>query len=273
MARGESPLAKGTKMQNKLLGSVCALALGLLPLAAAHADGWPGFSGTLSGDYANLHANGGGSADSWGGTGAAKFNFGTAPFAAQFDGGYHNINGSGASVDDWNLDGSVMWLAPMGRAGAVVGYNNLNGGGSAHVTNYGGYGEWFAGPGFTLGGKAGGFSGSGSTDGYYLGGQVVGYLGGSFALSGAVDYTHLSHAGNDTDYTARGEYLISQRVPVSIYGGYTYSSFSGGGGHLDTWFVGLKFYCNGSGEQSLADRQRGGPVSWPIQFGPAIFKF
>ena len=155
----------------------------------------------------------------------------------------------------------------MGRIGGTVGYNGLSGSGAGtfNVTNYGGFAEWYAAPMFTVGVKGGGATASaggfGSGSATYVGGEAVVYALPDLALNADIDYLSIS-GGNLTSYGGTAEWLVSEHVPVSVYGGYTYSEFSGGGGHLSTWMVGLKFYLNGNGASTLADRQRTGNANW-----------
>jgi len=255
-------------IRNLILGGACALALSAVASGAALA----GFAGTISGDYGNLHASGGGSADSWGGNVQGMFGVGPG-WSVEVDGGYHNISASGLNLDNWTVSGDAIWTGTKGRLAAQVGYDDTSGAGSLHATNYGLVGEWWAQPSFTVSGKGGAFSGSGGGDGYYLGGALTGYIHDNFALSGGIDYTHLNHAGNETDYTAQGEWLISETTPISVFGGYTYSDISGFGGHIDTWFVGLRFYTDGPGPMTLNDRQHQGALLPTDNFGPTILKF
>jgi len=255
-------------LRTLVLSGACALALSAVPLSAALATD---FSGTLSGDYANISASAGSSANSWGGNGQGTFGLGSN-WSVELDAGYHNLSASGSSIDNWTVAGDAFWTGMSGRLGAQVGYGSTNGGfGTLHATNYGVVGEWWANPNLTVSGKFGGFNATGGTNGYYGGGAVTGYIHSNFALSGGIDYTHISHLGNDTDYTVQGEWLVSQTTPISVFGGYTYSQISGFS-HLNTWFVGLRLYCDGPGAGTLVDRQHQGSLLTTDGFGPTLFK-
>jgi hypothetical protein len=245
------------------------MALGALA-GPAFADGTD-FSGVLSGGYANLSGNGGGSINSWGGSGSGMFGFGSN-FAGQIDAGYHNYSASGGgTVDDWNIDGSVFWRGTQGRVGAVVGYNSVSGSGtSGHVTNYGAFGEWFAGSMFTLGVKGGGFSGGGSGGSDYLGAAATVYAMPDLAFTGGYDYDSFGHGGgNANTWSIQGEWLVSERTPISVYAGYDSTSISGGGGSINTWIVGLKIYTDPEGPAPLVERQRSGAEQWGTSLGAA----
>ncbi len=261
-------------LRNKILGTACALALGAFA-APAYAD-MTNFDGALGVDYSHLDANqGGGSANAWGGSGSGVFGLGSN-FAAEVDGGYHNtsFSGGGGSVNDWNVDGSIFWRGSMGRVGAVVGYNSLDGNGNnLNATNYGGFGEWYAGSAFTVGLKGGGFNASGHTNGEYVGLALTGYATPDIAITGGYDYTHLSHVASENDWSLKGEWLISERTPFALYGAYTNSKFSSGGPTINTWTIGLTYYCDPDGRATLVDRMRGGTAQWGTSFGPTILKF
>jgi hypothetical protein len=257
-------------LRSKILGTVCVVAVAAVS-GPALADFGSAFSGTLQGQYSNISAgSGGGSANVWGGEGSGAFDLGWSGLKVQVDGGYQGVSFSGSgSVDDWNVDGAFYWQGHQGRIGGTVGYNGFSGSGAGtfNVTNYGGFAEWYAAPMFTVGVKGGGASASdggfGSGTATYVGGEAVFYAFPNLALNGNVDYFSAGNAGgNITSYGGTAEWLFSESVPVSVYGGYTYSDFSGGGGHLSTWTVGLKFYLNGNGASTLADRQRTGNANW-----------
>jgi hypothetical protein len=253
-------------LRTNLFGAACALALVSFS-APAFAD----FSGVLSGDYGNVDFNhGGGSVDDYGVSGGGMF--GLAPnWAAQIDGGYHHLSGSGSDANEWNAGGAAFWRANAGRIGAVIGYNDVTGGGAnANATNYGLFGDWYAGRSITVGAKGGYFNASHGEDGEYAGVAVTGYVMPDFSLSGYYDYSHFKGFTTENDYTAEGEWLISERTPFSIYGGYTRSDFSGTGGvAANTWFVGIRFYCDPVQGATLVDRQRNGAEIYGTTFGPA----
>ncbi|MGD0143821.1 MAG: hypothetical protein ABSC92_11735 [Rhizomicrobium sp.] len=229
-----------------------------------------GFSGTLQGDYSNISAGGGGSnVNVWSGQGSGAFDLGWSGLKIQGDGGYTNYSVSGESINDWNIDGALIWQGMQGRLGATVGYNDLSvSGTSLHDTNYGGFGEWYAGHMFTVGVKGGGeniSAGGTSLDADYVGGEAVFYVTPDVALNGDIDYLSISKiSANVTSYGAMAEWLVSESTPISVYGGYTYSQLSSGGEHASTWTIGVKWYCNGNGASTLVDRQRSGNASWGV---------
>jgi hypothetical protein len=250
---------------------MCGLGVALLPALAA-ADSTYGLRGTITGDYANTQVKGAPHTDAWGVDGSAVVGLGAPDVDAELDGSYHHLSNSGADANVWNVGGSAFWAPGPGRLGATVTYTSLDFSGAAsgvnaHATTYGAFGEYYFENMLTLGAKGGGLDGtlgisglgSGSATGSYLGGEVVGYLSPDFALSGTVDH-YAIHSAHLTSYTASGEYLISETMPLSIFGGYTNTQFSSGLGHANTWFAGLRFYLDGA--PTLIDHQRNGTLGW-----------
>ena len=249
-----------------ILTTVSAVAMMSAPALADDLN----FAGVLSGNYVHTgsdlpDANG------WGINGAAAIDLSDTGFAAELDAGHNHLSISSADANDWNVGGSLFWKCPEGRFGANVNYTEVNlsvlsVSGNAHATNYGGFGEYFASDMFTLGGKAGGFSGD--LNGLYVGGGVTGYVFPDFAVTASVNFTNFNHAFQETDLGLSGEYLISEEIPVSGFVGYTYSDLSNGGGNANTVFVGLRLYTNTTGAATLVERQRNGTVGSLATFGP-----
>ena len=244
---------------------VAGLMLGALGLATpALAMPPAGFAGTLSAQYGQWSTSGF-NADQWGIAGQAAF--GLAPqFGAEIDAGYSNLSDHG-SIDTWNIGGHGFWSTDMARLGLTVQHQSSSGGGADfHITNYGGFGEYYASPMFTLGLNAGGYSanaslggfGGGDDSGGYVDGGVIGYILPDLSLTGQINYVGATGA-NATNFGITGEWLFSESVPVSGYVGYNYTDLSNGGGHVDQWFIGFKYYTDGNGS-SLVEKQRNGAL-------------
>ena len=242
-------------------------------------------AGRLSLDYAHFSPSSGSDGNQWGFSGTGLFPLGKN-FGLNLDLGYHNVSSTGASLDNWTVNGSLAWLQKDWRIGPSFGYqSNSVGSFSTSTYNYGLFADYFASPSWTLSGKGGGFSSSPGSDGYYLGGQLKGYLNPDFALSGSIDYTRFTRFGgsSETDYTFAGEYLFWDDEdeddddcwwpPSSIYGGYTYSGFAPGKFYVNSFFIGLKLYTNGNGADSLVDRQRTGTLDNWNNFAALSLKF
>jgi hypothetical protein len=252
-------------LRSTILATACAAALGALS-GPALADGMTDFSGVLGADYSNLSAGGGGgSINSWGGSGAGMFGFGSN-FAGQVNAGYHtyDVSGGGGSIDDWDVGGSIFWRGANGRIGATVGYNSVSGGGSSgNVTNYGAFGEYFAGNMFTLGAKGGALSGGGIHSSYYLGAEAEFYVMPDLAFTGGYDYDSISSgAVSANTWSIQGEWLVSERTPVSVFAGYDNTSIDHGGPSINTWIIGVKIYTDPEGPAPLVERQRSGAEQW-----------
>jgi len=249
-----------------LLAGICGLLLSAAAVQPAMAAAPAGFAGAIDGEYANANfSGGGGNADIWGITAAGAFSLGRPDLGAQIDGGWHRWSGSGADLDQWNIGGSLFWAPAFGRVGATVAYTSLDLGGGLDInaTSYGVFGEYFFSDVLTFGAHGGGVtaSGLGSSDtGGYIGGGLTGYIIPNFALMGTIDYFDVA-GGSTTTYGVGAEWQVSQMLPVSVYGGYRYNDFSGGGGHVDVWFIGVRFYAGGMG-MPLVGNHRNGTLGW-----------
>jgi hypothetical protein len=268
------PTEGDLSFRNKIIGTASALALAACIASPAFA--MDGFNGLLGADYSHISINhGGGNANDYGANATGMFDVGSQ-FALQADGGYHHldISNGGGNTNDWNIAGTGFWTGGMGRVGATVGYNSSNGGGSdVHATNYGAFGNWYATRSITFGIKGGGFNASGNTKGDYAGAALTGYVTPDLSLQGGYDYTHLQHAGNENDWSAKVEYLFSERTPIAIYAGYTDSKIGSGGPTISVFSIGLTYFCDPTGPESLIAHERGGAEQWGNSFGPTLLKF
>lgn len=235
-------------MRHILGVSLCAAAL-LYP-AIASADP---VDATLNGGYANL-SNGGG--DAYSIDGAVEMPFG-GNWGAELTGGYHHLT-IGGGVDLGNIGGSLYWRSGDFRIAGTVNYMDLS---VLHVTSYGVGGEWFASDNFTAALRGGGASGQFGVDGGYFGGDLKYYFTPDIALNAGVDYINLAGFTHVTTEDVRGEWLISQEVPVSLYGGYAHAE-SPTAGSQDAFFMGVKLYMHGDGATSLVARQRSGNLGY-----------
>lgn len=248
-----------------LLIAASALALSAVPVGSAIAAAPMGFAGTVSGEYASLDVSGG-DADSWGANGEAAFGLGTmGNFGAQLNGGYHNLSGDGGDADIFDIGGSAFWASQMARAGGTIAYKSLDlgGGFDVNATAYGAFGEFYAGDFFTVGAHGGGWTGEAlgfDDDGFYIGGRATGYVMPNLAIAGTVDFLGGDVGGDATTWGVDAEYEFSQTTPVSIYGGYRNTSFDGGG-DIDAFFIGVKFYAGGA-PMDLVGHHRNGTLGW-----------
>ena len=236
--------------------------------------------GTIGADYTYTgYDQGIGNSNTYGGEVAGITPFGS-DWSGQLSGAYHanDFNNGGPHLSDWNVAGTISWNQHWGRLGANVGYDGLSGGGAhINVTNYGVYGLYYPNAQWTLGLRGGGFSANagafgfgGSQTGGYVGGEVAGYATPNLEIQGDVNYAGVSGL-NQTTAGLRGEWLISQTTPFSVWAGYTYTDihFSGFGSVTsNAGSFGVKYYFGGM-PSSLVDRRRSGVD----EFGPATVNF
>jgi hypothetical protein len=265
-------------MRNHLFVAACAAAVSLLGVGVAVADPAPAPAtsyaivpqAVIGGDYSYISANHGGAANDFGGEAGGILPFGGG-FSGQVEGAYHNLseNHGGGSADVYDVGGALAWSNDMGRIGANVAYSNVSSGGvNGSVTNYGVFGEYYAGDQFTIGlrgggaslqgsGTFGGLGGSGSTTGGYVGAELVGYATPDFDVQGHVEYDGIKQ-GSQTRVGVMAEWLFSEEIPISGTVGYDYTTLSGGGASesTNTVSVGLHYYIGGNG--SLVQRHRSG---------------
>lgn len=241
------------------------MSIGALILAAGSATAAPpmGFAGTISGDYAHLDVSGG-DANSWGVNGEGAFGLGPN-FGAQLNAGYHNLSGDGGGdADIFDIGGSAFWASQMARAGGTIAYKSIDiDVFDVNATAYGAFGEFYLSNFFTLGAHGGGWSGEAGgfdDDGYYIGGRATGYIMPNLALAGTIDFLSSDGGGDATTWGIDAEWLFSQTTPLSIFGGYRNTSFDGGG-DLDAFFIGVKFYAGGV-PMDLVGHHRNGTLGW-----------
>ena len=258
--------------RNAILMTVSALAMLSAPALADDLD----FAGALTGLYSHVGSDAP-DANIWSVNGAAKIGLGDTGLNAELDLGHNHASISNVNANSWNVGGALFYKAEEGRVGANINYTEAKVLGlKAHVTNYGGFGEYFASDMFTLGAKLGGFGGSLNgfglhANGIYVGAGVTGYVFPNFGLTASLSFTNVNSLFQETDLGLQGEYLISEEIPVSAFAGYTYSDISNGGGNANTVFVGLRLYTNTVGGTTLVERQRNGTVSNIAGFAPVGF--
>jgi hypothetical protein len=274
------------KMKALLLAS-CALVLSTAPLTTAKAAAPAGFAGVVGAAYGQSDCDGCESSSDWTLQGSGAFGFGPA-FGAEVDVGYRSIED--ASL--FGLGGSLFFAPTFGRLGATVGYQSTDID-DIDITldglTYGAFGEFYAGPMFTLAAKLGGLSvdfddGITATDsqsGTYIGAAIIGYVMPNLAIQGDVLFSGVSIEDglggeedlDNTTFTIGAEYLVSDMLPVSIFGGYSFGNVEfGSAGDLDTsrWQIGVRFYF-GAGGPTLVDKHRNGTLGWVGQTDATSF--
>jgi hypothetical protein len=264
------------KAKTLLLAS-CAALLSTVPFAA-NAAAPMGFAGAVGAAYGQTDCDGCESASDWTLNGSGAFGFGPA-FGGQVDVGYRSLD----STDFLGLGGSLFFAPVFGRVGATVSWQSseiedLGVTIDLNTLTYGAFGEFYAGQFFTLAAKIGGLSVdfddgtvSDSQSGSYIGAAVIGYIMPNLALQGDVLFSGVTiedgvGGEEDLDNTSFGvnvEYLISDMVPVSVFGGYSFGNVEFAGSDLDTnrWTIGVRFYFGNAGP-TLVDKHRNGSTGW-----------
>jgi hypothetical protein len=259
-----------------LVLAVGTLLASALPFAAANAAAPAGVAGTLSGSYGQIDCEGCENGDAWNVGGQLAFGFGGA-FGAQLDGSYTSLD----ETDLFGFAGSLFWAPAFGRAGVNVSWQTTDFDVSSITIDvngltYGAFGEFYLGQFLTIGAKAGGMNVdfddgvvSDSQSGSYIGAALTGYITPNFALqgdamfSGVSDFLGTAEDFDNTTFGISAEFLVSQMVPISIFGGFTFGNIEFAGGELDTdkWIVGARFYFGNAGP-ALVDRHRNGTLGW-----------
>jgi len=245
------------RMQKITRISLSALCLGsamavLLSGPAAADD----FSGVFGADYANVSGSNHLSISD-GGLAASGAWADDSGFNAQVDGGINSASGT-TNANIYNIDGLFYYRMPEGQFGGLGDYISTIGMHSTHVIPYGGFGEYYFSDQITAGLEGGGLS-SRLSSGEFVEGHLIGYVTPDLSIKGFDTYISVSH-GQDNNIGVQAEYLITEAIPISIYGGYAYTDISHTGVHdttLNTFFIGLKLYTNGTGAPLVATQRNG----------------
>jgi hypothetical protein len=241
------------------LAGVSALAIAALP-AVAQAQGMAPIHGTIAGQYSSLDVGGGSDVDAWFGDVGAVYNGGIG-VGGQANLGFGTLDGAGSEADLWGIGGALSYRMDDFKAGAGMQYQSLGEGGSdINVTNYGVAGEAYFGDMMTVAGRFGGFSGSPSTDGWYIGGGAAIYPIPNLALMGDYDLADPDGSGDITSYGVGAEFLPFATVPVTIGGGYS-NSQGFFGDDVDVWRISLKAYLGTPGNGTLVENHRNGALN------------
>ena len=262
--------------RTKLLLASTAL-VASVPLAPAMAAAPMGFVGTVGAAYGQADADGSDeSVDSWTIDGSGAFGFGPA-FGGQVDVGYTSLD----EVDLFGVGGSLFWAPAMGRLGVSLLWQTTEEdffGFDVDVDGltYGVFGEYYVGDYFTIGAKGGGVNvnidGGGADEdisGGYFGAALTGYVMPNLAIQGDVLFTGVDDfLGSDenfdtTAFTIGAEFLVSEMVPISIFGAYSFANteFAGDDVDSDMWMIGARFYFGAAGP-TLVDKHRNGTLGW-----------
>jgi hypothetical protein len=240
-----------SRLSHALLG---ASALALLAMPAS-AQITPAFSGAVFGQYAN-GSGGGDDIDVWSGGGSIAAGI-TNGINVQGDVSFSSADFGGSdNLDIWNFGGSLFYRAPQFVIGANVANSSFELDPLDYdITNYGGFGEFYAGDMVTLFANGGWLDGDFDQDGSYIGGGIRVYPMPNLGLTGSISH-NTSDGGDGTQYGVRGEFMFSEMVPVSVYGGYDRAD--GDGADTDIWTIGVRWQFGTGG--TLVQRDRTGPI-------------
>jgi hypothetical protein len=135
-------------------------------------------------------------------------------------------------------------------------------------TTIGGGGEWYPSDWVTVGVHGGAIAGTFA--GGFVSGAVKGYVLPDLSVEGFATFSEWKPTGfkfvSETDLGVKGEFLVSESIPLTIQGGYTHQQVSGfGGPPFDTddnvFSVGLRLYLDSSAApETLIQHNRTGTL-------------
>lgn len=281
---GYTPGAKGTATITMMNGDTKTVPVrvgsdGTLDVSNSRYPGiLAGKSTIISLDYSHFFPNIGSDGDAFGGTIGSVMPTRWNNISVEGGAGYTHVTGGSSNVDAFNLKLVVpIWCDDDWEWGPTFGYQNATGFSTTFAWNYGAFAEYYGFDSLWLQAKVGGFNYSGNNDGYYAGGGLSFYPCPDLGLNGTYDYTqfnnHFGHHLQESDYTARGEWLFSQDVPVAFYVAYQHESFATRFFHVDTVMAGFTFFLDDIPGGTLEARRKFGPTQWVTNFAPLSFKF
>jgi hypothetical protein len=238
----------------------CAALLSTVPFAA-NAAAPMGFAGTAGVGYGSSDDT-----DTWtiGGSGAFGFN---PTFGGQLDLSYNSIE----DADGFGIGGSLFWAPAMGRVGGTLQSASFDDAGvDISAFGYGIFGELYASDRFTIAGKAGGVTtevdvlgSTGSESGFYGGAALLGYAMPNLAIQGDFVFAEPADDFSTSTFGINAEFLVSETMPISIFGGWSWTNIDIGGTEADGdgFMIGLRFYFGVSGP-TLVDKHRNGTLGW-----------
>lgn len=217
-----------------------------------------GPSGNIGGGYNSTSSSGGsGHLNDWNVNGSINVPFGSTHLSGQLDGDYNAFHLSGGgNLHSSQVDGAVMWNDPRGRVGLTVGQTTFGiFGSSIHVNNYGLFGVYYPSDRWTVGLKGGQLRQSSFHANDY-GEEVIGYVNPNLAVSVTGD--QLTGSGSHINSWGLGGEFQPTARPWTVAANYGYTGFSGGGGHLNTIGIKLKWYFGGGATSTLVQNHREG---------------
>lgn len=166
-------------------------------------------------------------------------------FNLQAGAGYHNLDGDVIGGDAWDVRGAAFWRGERGDFGVAIAHGGFSPDDGLvddfDVTAYGAFGEFFVSENFTLSAQGGFLDGDSGFDGDYFGGGIKFYVIPNLSIAGNADRIHFDDLGHVTDLNVTLEWQPMMDTPLTLYGGYTNSDFSGTDFNIDTFMVGLRW--------------------------------
>ncbi|GEM_PF-4564248 len=179
----------------------------------------------------------------------------------QLDPSYRHYS-NGGSGDIVDINAIYFWNQDAWRFGPVAGYHwntwqsttsyfgmNYTDSYNSHAWNFGGYARWF--PECNVTGSLHAGYVAGDNSGLYAGLDLSYYFCPEFDLCGGFGYTSYD---SWKVFSVRGEYQVSQTVPVAVSAGYNFSSTP----NSNQVSLGLKYEWNIPTATTLEDRDRYG---------------
>jgi len=171
----------------------------------------------------------------------------------------------------WNAGGSVFWRDAKGTFGFSTSYFSVDApaaplfSGKKSAQSYGLFGEYYAWSNLTLQIKGGGTTGPTGSASVFGGGGITFYESPDIAVHAETNFTSFASGHDWTDVRADIDYLPFNRVPLSLFAGYDYTSVSAGT-NVSTFLAGLKYHFGAGRVLSTYDRT--GPVQWTGNASP-----
>ena len=234
-------------MKRLLLASACLLAFVNVPTTQALAAAF-----TIDGAYDHYDfGTGGGHADGFDVNGAANLPVYWGNLSAELDLGDEGVGG----LHTFDGGGGVVWTEPDFRLAGTVIYNRGSAPGlNLEETTIGGGGEWYPSDWLTLGAHGGAIAGRFA--GGFVSGTVKGYVTPDLSIAGFATFSDWKVTNfkviDETDLGVKGEFLVSEDIPLTIQGGYTPQQIDGFGGllgpaaHDNVFSIGVRLYLDNS---------------------------
>jgi hypothetical protein len=262
-------------MRRLLLSSACLFALSALTASPASAAAI-----TVDGAYDNYDfTNGLGRMDGYDVNGAVNLSLPWSNLSVEFDIGDDGIGGS----HTLDVGGGIVWTDPDFRLAGTVIYNRGSAPGFANLdeTTIGAGGEWYFSDLVTVGAHGGAIAGNFA--GGFASGAVKVYVMPDLSVEGSATFSDWKVTGfkvvSETDFGAKGEYLVSEDFPLTVQAGYTHVQVSGFGipffdARANVFSVGLKLYLDSSSASgTLIQRNRTGTLDTIGPIHPFWFNF